>query len=144
VSDQALVYPTDQVVGALPSTSSLDDLRSALRDTGVADDAVTVHRGPGDSGELAPRTDDADGIKERMVRGAQKVLGDESERLQVLEDRLAEGATLVCVALAADEDDDDGREREKRDIGAALRAHGADDIAFYGKYQIEQLDNSAT
>jgi hypothetical protein len=144
VSDQAIVYPTDQVVGALPATGSLDDLRSALRDSGVADDAVTVHRGRGDGGELAPRTEDADGLKERVVRGAQKVLGDEAERLQVLEDRLAEGATLVCVALAADEDDDDARDREKRDIGGVLRAHGAEDVAFYGKYQIEQLDASST
>jgi hypothetical protein len=144
VTEQNLVYPTDQVVGALPATRSLDDLREALRDAGVTDDAVTVHRGPGDSGELAPQTDDGEGVKEKVTRTAQKVLGDESERLQVLEDRLREGATLVCVQLASDEDDDDGREREKRDLGATLRAHGAEDIAFYGKYQIEQLDASAT
>ncbi|MEX0835893.1 MAG: hypothetical protein WD010_07365, partial [Nitriliruptor sp.] len=113
-----------------------------LRDAGVADEAVSVHRG-GD-GDLAPRADDGEGVKETVVRAAQKVLGDEAERMRVLEDRLGEGATIVCVQLAADEDDDDAREREKAELGQVLRSHGADDVAFYGKYQIEQLDSSAT
>ncbi|MEX1179093.1 MAG: hypothetical protein WEB09_11595 [Nitriliruptor sp.] len=141
MSDETFVYPTDQVVGAVPAGHDTDELRSALAAAGVPEDAITVHS-RSDGQDLAPRTGDADGAKQTVVRAAQKVLGDESERMQVLEDRLAEGATLVCVRLAAD--DDDAREQEKRDLGAVLRRHGAEDVAFYGKYQIEQLDTSAT
>jgi hypothetical protein len=140
VSDDTFVYPTDQVVGALPAGRSVDQLRDALREAGVADEAVTVHSSR--DADLSPKADDGEGVKQTVVRAAQKVLGDESERLQVLEDRLAEGATLVCVHLAAD--DDDARDAEKRRIGGVLRDHGAEDVAFYGRYQIEQLDASAT
>ncbi len=142
MTDATFVYPTDQVVGALPADRDLDELRSALRDAGVADGAVSVHRA--DDGDLAPRTGDGDGVKQTVVRAAQKVLGDEAERMRVLEDRLGEGATIVCVQLAAAEDEEDAREREKVELGQVLRSHGADDVAFYGKYQIQQLDSSAT
>lgn len=137
-----LVYPTDQVVGALPEGGDLDGLRAALRDAGVDDGQVAVHR-DGDA-DLEPDPAGADGVIKTVAQAAQQVLGDEAERLRVLEDRLAEGATLVCIHLAADEDEEDARDEEKRRIGAVLRDHGARDVAFYGKYQIQQLDASAT
>lgn len=143
MSDNTFVYPTDQVVGAIPVGRSTDDAVAALRDAGASDDAVTVHRRE-DGDDLAPRIGAADGVKETVVHTAQKVLGDEAERLHVLEERLDEGATLVCVRLASDPDDEDGRAEEKRTLGRALRDSGAQDVAFYGRYQIQQLDASST
>jgi hypothetical protein len=79
----------------------------------------------------------------KVVRTAQKVLGDEAERMHVLDDALEAGHHVVGVHVD-DTDDDEARDVEKNRIAGLLRQHGARDVAYYGQFQIEQLDASAT
>ncbi len=140
--DQHLTYPTDSVVGVLDDPDGLDGLLDALRDAGASDDRIRVFQGAEDA-DLRPDPSE-DGVVSRVVRTAQKVLGDEAERLHVLDDALEAGAAVVCVQVASDGDDDDARDQELADLGRALRGAGARDIAFYGEYQIQQLDAAGT
>lgn len=140
--DDKLAYPTDQVVGVLDDPDALDGLVGDLQDAGVTEDRTTVLRGAGDA-DLAP--DPSEGsVATRVVRTAQKVLGDEAERMNVLDDALEAGAVVVAVKVASDEDDEEGRDAELAQLAAAFRGAGARDIAFYGEYQIQQLDAAGT
>jgi hypothetical protein len=67
-----------------------------------------VLRGAGDA-DLAPDPEEG-GALTRVVRTAQKVLGDEAERLNVLDEALEAGAVVVGVQVASDEDDEDARD----------------------------------
>ena len=89
VSDDALVYPTDQVVGVLPDPAKLDDVLDGLRSADVGDDRVTVLRGRDDA-DLAPDAEEGGAIT-TIVRKAQQVLGDEAERLRQLDEALEAG-----------------------------------------------------
>jgi hypothetical protein len=140
--DDKLTYPTDQVVGVLDDPGALDGLLEDLRGAGASDDRTTVLRGAGDA-DLAPDPDEGGAIT-RVVRTAQKVLGDEAERLNVLDEALERGAVVVGVKVASDDDDEDARDRELQQLAAAFRGAGARDIAFYGEYQIQQLDAAGT
>jgi hypothetical protein len=142
MNDDRLTYPTDEVVGVLDDPAALDDLLARLREAGASDERTTVLRGSEDA-DLAPDPSEG-GPVTRVVRTAQKVLGDESERLHVLEEALAAGGVVVGVRVASDEDDEDGRDRELAELADAFRAVGARDIAFYGEYQIQQLDAAGT
>jgi membrane-associated protease RseP (regulator of RpoE activity) len=102
---------------------------------------VDVIRGGPGEGDLRPDVGEGGPIK-AIVRTAQKVLGDEDERLHVLDDALEAGHHVVTVRLTGE--DDDERDAAKAALGAAMRDHGAHDVAFYGKYQIQQLDAGAT
>jgi hypothetical protein len=140
--DSKLEYPTDQVVGVLDDPDRLDQLLSDLRDAGAGEDRITVLRG-GDEADLAPDPSEG-GAVTKVVRTAQKVLGDEAERLNVLDDALEAGAVVVGVRVAASDDDEDARNAELSELASAFRGVGARDIAFYGEYQIQQLDAAGT
>jgi hypothetical protein len=140
--DDALTYPTDQVVGVLDDPAALDALLDRLDEADVSADRTTVLRGAGDA-DLAPDPGEG-GPVTRIVRTAQKVLGDEAERLHVLDEALEAGAVVVGVQVATAADDEDARDRELADLAAAFRSVGAHDIAFYGEYQIQQLDAAGT
>jgi hypothetical protein len=140
--DSKLEYPTDQVVGVLDDPDRLDQLLSDLRDAGAGDDRITVLRG-GEEAELAPDPSEGGAIT-KVVRTAQKVLGDEAERLNVLDEALEAGAVVVGVQVAASDDDEDARDTELSELAGAFRGAGARDIAFYGEYQIQQLDAAGT
>ncbi|WP_052668252.1 hypothetical protein [Nitriliruptor alkaliphilus] len=140
--DDALTYPTDQVVGVLDDPSALDGLLDRLGRADVSADRTTVLRGAGDA-DLAPDPSEG-GPVTRIVRAAQKVLGDEAERLNVLDEALEAGGVVVGVEVATPDDDEDARDRELADLAAAFRSSGARDVAFYGEYQIQQLDAAGT
>jgi hypothetical protein len=143
VKHDALAYPTDQVVGIVTDPDRLDDVLAGLREAGADDDRVSVLRDR-DTDHLRPEVSDGGPVKS-VVRAAQKVLGDESERLRQLDEALAAGHLVVCVPLSEPEGgDQDVRDREKATLSGAMRNHGAHEVAFYGKYQIQQLDAGAT
>ena len=136
MNDELLTYPTEKVVGVAPDRSTLDAVREALSSTGVADDRIEVLSGSSAHEELDPDAGE-DGPLASVVRLVQKALGDEAVRLDKLNDAVEAGAYVVQVDLAGE--DDDAREADKRAIGHALVDAGANDVAFYGRWQIEEL-----
>jgi hypothetical protein len=140
MSEDMLVYPTEKVVGVVDDRGQLDGVLSALADAGVADGQVEILSGHDDAEKLDP-TGEEHGPLERAMRTVQKALGDESERLEALNAELEAGNFVVQVGLS--EEDDDAREQEKQRVGRVLKDRGARDVAFYGEYQIEELQLGA-
>ena len=140
MNDELLTEPTEKVVGVAPDRSTLDAVREALSSTGVADDRIEVLSGSSAHEELDPDAGE-DGPLASVVRLVQKALGDEAVRLDKLNDAVEAGAYVVQVDLAGE--DDDAREADKRAIGHALVDAGANDVAFYGRWQIEELQFGA-
>jgi hypothetical protein len=140
MSEDMLVYPTEKVVGVVDDRAELEGVLRALSDAGVADGEVEVLSGHDDAEKLDP-TGEEHGPLERAMRTVQKALGDESERLETLNAELEAGNFVVQVGLS--EEDDDAREQEKQRVGRALKDRGARDVAFYGQYQIEELQLGA-
>ena len=140
MNDELLVYPTEKVVGVAPDRSTLDAVREALSSSGVADDRIEVLSGSSAHDELDPDTGEH-GPLASVVRVVQKALGDEAARLDRLNDAVDAGAYVVQVDPVGE--DDDAREADKRAIGQALVDAGANDVAFYGRWQIEELQFGA-
>jgi hypothetical protein len=139
MSEDMLVYPTEKVVGVVDDRGQLQGVLDALSDAGVADGQVEILSGH-DAEQLDP-TGEEHGPLERAMRTVQKALGDESERLEALNAELEAGNFVVQVGLS--EEDDDAREQEKQRVGRVLKDRGARDVAFYGEYQIEELQLGA-
>jgi hypothetical protein len=140
MSEDMLVYPTEKVVGVVDDRGQLDGVLGALSDAGIADAQVEILSGHDDAEKLDPTGEDH-GPLERAMRTVQKALGDESERLETLNAELEAGNFVVQVGLS--EEDDDAREDEKQRVGRVLKDRGARDVAFYGEYQIEELQLGA-
>jgi predicted amidohydrolase YtcJ len=140
MSEDMLVYPTEKVVGVVDDRGQLEGLLSALADGGTGRDQVEVLSGESGEEKLDP-TGEEHGPLEKAMRTVQKALGDESERLEKLNAELEAGNYVVQVGLTAE--DDDAREDEKQRVGRTLKQGGARDVAFYGEYQIEELQIGA-
>lgn len=130
------VYPEEQVVGIVDDGADVQRLLDALEAEGVAGDRVEVLAGEEGKKRL-DATGEEHGWAERALRTVQKVLGDEAERLENLNDELAAGNYVVQVEIAGEEDEE--REASKLQIGDIMRQQGGRSIAFYGKYQIQEL-----
>lgn len=135
-SEQPLTYPKDRVVGIAEDRRTLAAVRQALASADVSTDRLEVLCSDAAAHRMDP--DDTDGPLEGTVRVVQKVLGEETRRLQVLTDAMDAGAYVVTVAVP-DPDDD----RTKRSIGRALHDAGATHVAFYGPWAIEELQFGA-
>lgn len=142
MSTPNLRYPTDQVVGIIPSPADLTATVAALRDADIPDERIHVLRSNDDHGDVAPDAHDADGAIASLVQVVQKALGDEVARLEQLEEALDAGHDVVSVELT--EGSDAARDQDKARIADALHRHGARDVAFYGSFQIQQLDAGGT
>jgi hypothetical protein len=140
MSEDMLVYPTEKVVGVVDDHQRLEGLLSSLSDAGVADGQIEVLSGESGAEKLDP-TGEEHGAFQRALRTVQKALGDESERLEALNAELEAGNYVIQVGLS--EEDDDPREAEKQRIGDVLSSGGARDVAFYGEYQIEEIQLGA-
>jgi hypothetical protein len=140
MSEDMLVYPTEKVVGVVDDRDHLEGLLSALSDAGVASGEVEVLSGESGERRLDP-TGEEHGPLQKAMRTVQKALGDESERLEALNAEIEAGNYVIQVGLAAE--DDDEREQEKQRVGRVLKDQRARDVAFYGEYQIEEIQLGA-
>lgn len=139
--DEMLVYPTDRVVGIAPDHETLQQVHAALEASGVGDDRVEVLCGA-DASEQLDAEGDEGGLLRSAVRTVQKALGEETERLRILEEAVDAGAYVVAVALP-DDLEDEAKDAEKRAVGNALHDAGAGKVAYYGPNMIEELQLGA-
>lgn len=141
VTTELLVYPTDKVVGIVADRAGLERACAALTAVGVDPERVEALCGPEGSAAL-----DADGDEHgplaTALRVVQKVLGEETPRLEKLERAVEAGAVVVQVALPHDLDAD-AADAEKHRIGQALTDAGAREVAFYGRWAVQELQLGA-
>lgn len=136
MSDQLLSYPTDRVVGVAEDRATLDSVQAALTQADVAPDRVEVWCSEDTARDLDP--DDADGPLDGLVQTVQKVLGEETERLDRLSDAIDRGGYVVAVEPEDPEDD-----AARHEVGRVLHDAGATSVAFYGQWVVEELQFGA-
>ena len=137
VQQERLSYPTERVVGIADDRQTVESALAALSEAGIEDDRVEVLTSESEGVTEEP----GEGIAGRITHVLKTAIGDETERLQGLHDALEAGRFIVQVRLG--EDDDDDRERTKREVGRLLSRQGLGDVAFYGKWQIEEIQLGA-
>lgn len=142
MQDNLLVYPMGKVVGIAPDQDVLEAANEALQ--GLDVDAGRVEVLAGDEGV---HRIDAKG-KERgaiatALRRVQKAFGEETTRLEVLNDAVASGQFVIQVDLDDKHEGEDAYDAEKRAIGSALTDAGATNVCYYGKHMIEELQLGA-
>ena len=133
-----LTYPTERLVGLANDRNQASAAVDALGEAGVGDDRIEVLTS--ESTEFQESPDD-DSLVERVVHVLKTALGDETERLVSLQQALEAGRLVVQVRLT--EEDDDDREAAKRRLGRLMADRGLDGVAFYGKWQIEEIQLGA-
>jgi hypothetical protein len=138
VKQERLVYPTERLVGIANDRDVVQSALDGLREADVADERVEILTS--ESTEFQESPDD-DSLTDRVVHVLKTALGDETERLEALQNALEAGRLVVQVRLT--EDDDDDREEAKRRLGRLLADRGLEGVAFYGKWQIEEIQLGA-
>ena len=137
MKNERLVYPTERLVGVVDDPATMDRVVDALHDADVGDDRIEVLTSESTEHQLDP-SDHSWATRAKHVLTT--ALGDETERLEALQDALEAGRYVVQVAPAGDDED---REEDKRRLGRLLAANGAEGVAFYGKWQIEEIQLGA-
>lgn len=138
MNQERLTYPTERLVGIADDRDAVRSAVAALGEEGVAEERIEVLTSESIDARQAP---DEDSLTDRVVHVLKTALGDESGRLVALKEALDAGRYVVQVRLT--EDDDDDREEAKRRLGRVLSAQGLDGVAFYGRWQIEEIQLGA-
>lgn len=138
MKQERLVYPTERLVGIADDRRTVEAVVDALSEAGVEDDRVEILTSG--AGELTGTRED-DSLMHRVTHVLKTALGDETERLEALQNGLEAGRIVVQVRLT--EDDDDDREAAKWRLGRMLAEQGLDGVAFYGRWQIEEIQMGA-
>ncbi len=126
-----LGYPTDHLMGVLPSPSAADAAIAELEGAGIAPDDIRVLVGE----EAALRIDGRGthhGIVARLYRLVQFTQMDQAPDFRRYEREARRGHPVVAV-----KETDPGR---RRIVRAILRARGAHFTNFYGRLFTETLD----
>lgn len=142
MSDELLVYPTGKVVGIAADREILDAVYGALDASGIGEDRVGILAGQAGADRLDPQGDKR-GPLATALRTVQKALGEEATRIEQLNDAVEAGKYVVKVDLPEEDEGEDAFEAEKRAIGNALHDAGATNVAYYGKFAIEELQLGA-
>ena len=137
MKQERLVYPTERLVGIANDRDVVQSALNGLREADVADERIEILTS--ESTEFQESPDD-DSLADRVVHVLKTALGDETERLEALQNALEAGRFVVQVRLTEDDDD---REEAKRRLGRLLADRGLEGVAFYGKWQIEEIQLGA-
>jgi hypothetical protein len=138
VKQERLVYPTERLVGVVDGPEAVNTVVDALHDANVGDEHIEVLSSEDTDHQIDPSQH---GWAKRAKHVLTTALGDETERLEALQDALEAGRYVVQVELPGEDDED--RQAEKKRLGRVLSQHGAGGVAFYGKYQIEEIQLGA-
>lgn len=142
MEDDLLVYPMGKVVAIAPDQDTLDAVGEALGAQGIADSRIEVLSGQSGADRLDPRGEKR-GPFATALRVVQKAFGEETVRLERLNDAVESGQYVVQVDLPEEDEGDDAFDEEKYAIGRALHGAGATNVAYYGKLAIEELQIGA-
>jgi hypothetical protein len=126
-----LGYPTDHLLGVLPSRAAAEAATADLARAGVPGQAVRVFVGP----EAALRIDGRGthhGIAARLYRLVQFTQMDQAPDFRRYELEARRGHPVIAV-----KEPDPAR---RRTVRAVLRAHGGHFTNFYGRFATETLD----
>jgi hypothetical protein len=124
-------YPTDSLVAVLPDVAAAATAAKALRAVGIPDRDVTILRGP-EGADRLDGTGAANGIIPRLRRLVSFTVMDQLVDMALYERAVRDGQ----VALMARVRGDDGKAASI----AALRAHGAHFINYYGRFATEEVE----
>lgn len=138
MTQDRLTYPTERLVGIADDRATVQSTLDALGEDGVADERIEVLTS--ESTEFQ-ESSDGDSLAGRVVHVLKTALGDETERLEGLKQALDAGRFVVQVRLT--EDDDGDREAAKQRLGRLLSERGLRGVAFYGTWQIEEIQRGA-
>jgi hypothetical protein len=138
VKQERLVYPTERLVGVVDGPDAVDGVVDALQEANVGEEDIEVVGAESDEHQIDPSDH---GWAKRAKHVLTTALGDETERLEALQDALEAGRYIVQVRLPSE--DDDQREDDKKRLGRVLSGAGAQHVAFYGKWQIEEIQLGA-
>lgn len=137
-----LSYPNDRLVAIVPGPEQVEEAVTGLRSAGIGDDRIVVRCCEQEAGRFDPTNDDVSGLT-GLVRVVQRILGDETEKLQRLDAALAAGQYVLEVdpgREGATSDASAGPDDELRELAALLRDAGAREVSYYGQWAIEDLD----
>lgn len=136
MKQERLVYPTERLVGIANDREVAESALDALREEGVDDERIEILTA--ESTEFQQWPDDR--LAARVVHVLKTALGDETERLEALQKALEADRLVVQVRL---DDGHEDRQEAKRRLGRVLADHGLEGVAFYGKWQIEEIQLGA-
>ncbi len=131
-----LSYPTERLVAVVPRPEQVEKAVAGLRAAGIDDDRIAVRCCEQEAGRFDPTNDDVSGLT-GIVRVVQRVLGDETEKLQRLDAALAAGHYVLEIDPGPGGDAPDA---DLRELGRLLREAGAREVSYYGEWAIEDLD----
>jgi hypothetical protein len=136
VDEQLEEYPKERVVGIALDTDTVDAAREATRDL----DGVTLEvLEPEQHDEVTTEPDDTG---DSFVTKLRTLFGDEAPRLSRLSEALSRGHYVVLADLPDRDDDEDAHDAAKRQAGNALVGAGLGEVAYYGRWAIEEFQIS--
>lgn len=142
MQDNLLVYPMGKVVGIAPDQDVLEAANDALRGLGIDEARVEVLAGD-EGAHRIDATGKERGVLATALRRVQKAFGEETTRLEVLNEAVESGQFVIQIDLDDKREGEDAYDDEKRAIGSALNDAGATNVAYYGKHMIEELQLGA-
>jgi hypothetical protein len=122
----------DRVVAILDDPTRVTEAIEDLAREGFDPEEIVVLSGPEGAARLEA-TDQQRGLRGRLSRFAERVLGEESEDRERYDRELAAGRFLL--AVPADE-------HQKVQVAEVLARHGAHDMEHFGEYHGEPLGSS--
>ncbi len=135
-----LSYPSNRLVAVLPRSEQVEEAVAGLRAAGIDDERIVVRCCEAEAGRFDPTNDEVSGLT-GLVRVVQRVLGDETEKLQRLDDALAAGHYVLEIEP---ELDGDATHADLHELGSLLTDAGAREVSYYGEWAIEDFDPPVT
>ncbi|TEU20932.1 MAG: hypothetical protein E3I13_03475 [Gammaproteobacteria bacterium] len=128
-------YPTNRVVAIVDSKMEADEVCCELMDAGF--DGADIDEAVGKEGLKFLDPDGRNhGLMTKLIRKWQFVAqGEELKYLNRIKKGLEEGHTVMSVPALT--------ESARGKVAKILRSHHAEGIRYYGRFYVENLDNSA-